>query len=110
MLVGFRVFGSKTCRVRGSRIFCDLDDAVLREPQYPQHVGAAMWRLLPAPRRTAVSRPADASTLTSSTALPILVFLLMSTPKSLSIETAASPADVPFIPRRNILTVLNSGR
>ena len=80
------MFGSEICRVRGSRDIRDFDFDVFCELLYPQ-----CWS-----GRSAMSLPADASILTSSTALSILVFLLMSTPRSLSVKTAPSPGDVPF--------------
>ena len=59
--------------------------AELLHPRWSSHVSNCI----------AAHCPANASSLTSST-VPTLVFLLMSTPKSLSIETAASLDDVPF--------------
>ena len=51
-----------------------------------------MRLILPAPLLAVAPRPADASIRTSNTACPSLLFSLTSTPTSLSIETAPSPA------------------
>ena len=91
------VFGSKICWVRDSRDLRDLGLAVLRELLYPLCESSLVTK----PPGSSPGCHASSSGRINShfkycSVMSILVFLPMATPKSLSIETAPSPADGTF--------------
>ena len=90
-----KVFGPKVCWVRDNSNFCDFDFAVLCEFLNRQRWCGIVF-ILPTTLRTAMPQSAGAPIRTSSTVCPMLLFSLTGTPRSLSIEIAPGPADVPF--------------
>ena len=90
-----KIFGSKISQVRDSKDFPGFDSAFLCEHLYPQCLGSNV----PNPPGSSPYCCASFSGRINSHFLYCIAdvgVLLMSTPKSLSIETAPSPADVPF--------------
>ena len=79
------VYGSKIGYIR-HRVFGGFDFCSLLCAFVPS-VGVAMCLSLPAPLRTAIRQPRDASIRTYSTACPVFLLSLTSTQRSLSIET-----------------------
>ena len=104
-----RIINSEICRI-GSRDFLHLCPQCDSRPSFTNvtvtHLSNAR-RIDPPPSKNfrdfdiafycELLNPQCWSGLVSSTALSILVFLLMSSARSLSIETDRSPSDVPFI-------------
>ena len=84
-----KMFGSEICRDRGSRDSRDFDFAILCKLLYP-HCWSGNVQNSPS------SSGRVSSHFKHCLISLVFFFLLMSTPRSLSIETAPSPADVPF--------------